>query len=136
MSTAVRADLIFSVEVPRPGHGATDAPDRIEGRVIGSGHVITVAFSQTPSLTAPAARNLARGVAHRLDDLGLTIRLAGPEETVIAELGHLVRSPWWQRPLTRSRLIRVVSVRGGLRSLSGPKLFVAALPDIVGPGRT
>ncbi len=133
----ISADLSFTVTPAGSSRGRTGRrTDQVEGRVTGRGQVVTVTFSRTPSLTAPATRDLAGALANQLDDQGLTVRLAGPDDAVIAEMGHRVRSPLWQLPLTRNRAIRVVSVRAALRSLRGPRLFVAALPNRAaqGPG--
>ncbi|HEU5485654.1 MAG TPA: hypothetical protein VFU98_12170 [Microlunatus sp.] len=104
------------------------ASDPIKGRVTADGHLITVGFSTTPSLSPRGTRGLASLAADQLDRQGLTVRLVDADGLILVELGHRVRAPGWQRFLTRSRLIRVRSVRRYLRTLRGPRLFRVALP--------
>lgn len=120
----VRADLTFSVDVP--GHSAR--PTRCTGRVeADGGQDVTVTFSPMPSLGGASTRPLVRPLADRLDGLGLTLLVQGPDGPLV-RLGAGVAGPWWQWPATRSSRIELLSRRALARSLRGPRVFEVALP--------
>jgi hypothetical protein len=100
----------------------------VSGRVRADGSVVSMQFSRLPSLATPTAGSWGRAVADQLDREGVTVQVLGPDRTVVVELGHGVRAPRWQRLLTRSRLIRIRSLRSCFRSLRGPRLLEMALP--------
>jgi hypothetical protein len=68
-----------------------------------------------------------RPLAERLDDLGLTLVVRGPDGPLV-RLGAGVDAPWWQWPATRSSRIELLSRRALTRSLRGPRVFEVALP--------
>ena len=120
----VRADLTFTVDVP----GDAAHPTRCTGRVeADGGRDVTVSFSPMPSLGGTSTRPLVRPLAERLDDLGLTLHVHGPDGPLV-RLGAGVDAPWWQWPATRSSRIELVSARAVARSLRGPRVFEVALP--------
>lgn len=120
------ADLRFQVQTVEGGRGSSDAA--VTGRVDADGSVVTVDFSRTPSLLGAGGRRRARALASALDTYGVTVRLRGPTGLLVS-LGHGVTAPRWQRLATGSGQIRLGSRRILLRSLRGPRLFAAALPD-------
>ncbi len=119
----VRTDLSFTVDVP----GRSGPPTRCAGRVVADGSDVTVSVSPTPSLGGSWTRPLVRPLAERLDELGLTLEVRGPDGPLV-RLGSGVRAPRWQRVVTRSSRIHLVSARAIARSVRGPKVFAAALP--------
>ena len=120
----VRADLTFTVDVP----GRSARPTRCTGRVEADGGPdVTVSFSPMPSLGGTSTRPLVRPLAERLDELGLTLHVQGPDGPLV-RLGAGIDAPWWQWPATRSSRIELVSPRAIARSLRGPRVFEAALP--------
>jgi hypothetical protein len=121
----VQADLTFTVDVP----GRALHPTRCTGRVEAAGQEITVSFSPMPSLGGSATRPLVRPLAKRLDELGLTLQVRGPDGPLV-RLGAGVQAPWWQWPVTRSGRIRLVSARALARSVGGPKVFEVAAPPL------
>jgi hypothetical protein len=105
----VAADLRFSVELP--GHGP------VSGTVTGSGSRLEVRLSDPAYFAggrdAGHLRRLAAGLAER----GITVVvIAG--DVVLLEVGA-TRAPWWQRTLSRSPHLRVVSVRGAMTGAVG-----------------
>ena len=88
---------------------------------------MTVDLTPMPSLGGSSTRPLVRPLAQQLDDLGLTVQVAGPDGPLV-RLGAGVRAPWWQRLVTRSSRIHLISVRALARSVGGPRIFEAALP--------
>lgn len=126
MALQVRADLTFTVDVP-PHVGGGRAPTRCTGRVQADGQEITVDLSPMPSLGGSSTRPLVRPFAQQLDDLGLTVQVAGPDGPLV-RIGAGVQAPWWQQLVTRSARIHLVSVRALTRSFGGPRIFEVALP--------
>lgn len=120
----VRADLAFTVDLPGPSQ-----PTRCTGQVQASGQDVTVSFAPMPSLAGSSTRPLVRPLAERLDELGLTLQVQGPDGPLV-RLGAGVRAPWWQWPVTRSGRIQLVSARALARSLGGPKVFEVAAPPL------
>jgi len=117
----VSAELTFEVEAP--------GRDPVHGTISGSGTSfdITVdepgAFagrSDAPTIRAAAAELARRGVVVRVHSSGVHLVTIGA-----------VKVGWWQRRATRSRHIRVGSLRGAwtsARSQLGAK-DVSVLPD-------
>jgi hypothetical protein len=122
----IRADLAFTVDVP-PHGGRGWHPTQCTGRVLANGQQVDIHLSPLPSLGGSATRPLVRPLAQRLDDLGLTVQVEGPDGPLI-RLGAGVRAPWWQQLLTRSSRIHLISVRALARSVGGPRIFEVALP--------
>ncbi len=121
----VQADLTFTVDVPdRAAH-----PTRCTGRVRSQGQLVVVALSPMPSLGGSSTRPLVRPLAQRLDDLGLTVQVEGPDGPLV-RLGAGVQAPPWQQLLTRSTRIHLVSLRALVRSVGGPRIFEVALPPL------
>lgn len=127
MALQLRADLAFTVDVPP--HAGGSRPTRCTGRVRAEGQQVDVHLSPMPSLGGSATRPLVRPLAQQLDDLGLRVQVTGPDGPLI-ELGAGVRGPWWQRPVTHSARIRLVSLRALARSVGGPRIFAVALPPL------
>lgn len=105
----ISADLTFSVTVP--GH------ETVQGTVSGTGNRLEVRLSDAGYFAgrrdAGHLRLLAAGLAER----GITVAvIAG--DVVLLEIGA-TRAPWWQRTITRSRHLRVVSVRGAFTGALG-----------------
>jgi hypothetical protein len=122
----IRADLTFTVDVP-PHGGLGSHPTRCTGRVRAGGQQVDIHLSPMPSLGGSATRPLVRPLAQRLEDLGLTVQVEGPDGPLV-RLGAGVRAPWWQQLVTRSSRIHLVSVRALARSVGGPRIFEVALP--------
>ena len=105
----ISADLTFSVRVP--GH------ETVQGTVSGTGNRLEVRLSDPAYFAggrdAAHLRNLAAGLAAR----GITVVVVAGD-TALLEVGA-TRAPWWQRAFTRSRHLRVVSVRGALAGALG-----------------
>lgn len=105
----VSADLRFSVEIP--GYPA------LCGSLTGSGQRFELRLSDPAFFAgrrdARQLRDLADGLAAR----GVSIVvMAG--DTALLEVGA-TSAPWWQRPVTRSRHLRVLGMRGALTGASG-----------------
>ena len=103
-STQVRvsADLRFSVELPGR------AP--VGGTVTGSGNRLEVRLSDPASFAGGRDAGHIRSFAAGLAERGITVLvIAG--DVVLLEVGA-TRPPWWQRTITRSRHLKVVSARG------------------------
>jgi hypothetical protein len=122
----IRADLAFTVDVPHHG-GRGSHPTQCSGRVRADGQQVDIHLSPLPSLGGSATRPLVRPLAQRLDDLGITVQVEGPDGPLI-RLGAGVRAPWWQQLVTRSSRIHLISVRALTRSVGGPRIFEVALP--------
>lgn len=101
--TRVEADLRFVVEVP----------DRtpVRGRVVGVGSELTLTLSDPSAFAGGADAASLRRLAGELSDLGLVVRIRDEHGARLVALGD-VRSPWWQRPVTRSPHLRVAGLRG------------------------
>lgn len=107
--TQVSADLRFSVELA--GH----AP--VTGTVTGSGNRLEVRISDPAYFAGRRDAEHLRKFAAGLAQSGITVVvIAG--DVVLLEVG-VTHAPWWQRSLTRSRHLRVASVRGALTGAWG-----------------
>ncbi len=105
----ISCDLRFSVELP--------GQQAVHGTVRGSGSRIEVRLSDNAYFAGARDAAQVRGLASMLAARGLTlVVLAG--EVVLLELGA-TDPPSWQRPVTRSRHLRVASVRGALTGAAG-----------------
>ena len=120
MATLVSADLEFVLE--RPGK------DPVRGRLRGRNSRLVLDVDDASAFAggqdAPAIRAVADALARR----GLTVRVVQGERDLVT-IGA-VNAPWWQRRVTRSRRIRLGSLRGAWTSAraraSSPE---AVLPD-------
>lgn len=102
MRTSVEADLCFRVE---------DADgQRIDGHLTGSGQVLTLRIDDPGAFAGAGDAAAVRYVADELAARRLEVRVTDGRSTLV-RLGD-VRAPWWQRRLTRSRHLRVGSLRG------------------------
>jgi len=124
--TTVAADLRFRVDVP--GHGTQPGSRAAEGHLHGAGNDLRLDVDD-PSFfagagDAPAIRELAEELAAR----NIKIRVhAGGQHLV--SLGS-VSAPWWQRRVTRSKRIRLGSLRGAWTSARARASGLApVLPD-------
>lgn len=102
--TRVDADLEFSVEIP--------GEDIVTGRLRGQGNDLRLTVSDPSAFASPSDASSVRDLADELARLGLRIHIAGESGRTLLSIGA-VRGPWWQRPVTRSKHLRV----GGLRGL-------------------
>ena len=102
MRTSVEADLCFRVE---------DADgQRIDGHLTGSGQVLTLRIDDPGAFAGAGDATAVRYVADELAARRLEVRVTDGRSTLV-RLGD-VRAPWWQRRLTRSRHLRIGSLRG------------------------
>ena len=103
LRTRVEADVCFSVDVP----------DRepVTGSLTGSGSDLTLRVSDPAAFAGGADAEMLRRVALELADVGVVLRVCDADGTALVALGD-VRTPWWQRPFTRSPHMRVAGVRG------------------------
>ncbi|RNL80163.1 FHA domain-containing protein [Nocardioides marmorisolisilvae] len=109
MTTEVAADLRFSVT--SPGRAT------VQGTVAGTGDRLEVRLSDPASFAGGRDAGHLRGLAAGLAARGITmVVIAG--DTVLLEIGA-THAPWWQRAFTRSRHLRVASVRGALTGALG-----------------
>lgn len=109
MDVEFAADLRFSVELP--GHPP------VCGTVTGSGSRLEVRLSDPASFAGRRDAQALRGFARRLADWGVTVVvIAG--DVVLLEVGR-TDVPRWQRSLTRSRNLRIVSLKGALVGAGG-----------------
>jgi hypothetical protein len=120
MSTLITADLRFTLE--------RDGQAPLSGRLAGRANRLVLEVDDpgafAGSADAPVVRALAEGLARR----GMQVRVTQGERHLIT-LGS-TRAPWWQRLVTRSRHIRLGSLRGALVSArSRATDTAAALPD-------
>ena len=125
---AVRADL--RVEVTLPGH------DPLRGAVRGAGQDLTLHVDRPERFAGSPDAAPIRLLADALAARGLRLHVESPERGRLVTLGA-VRAPWWQRPATRSRHLRIDSLRGALTAVRGrARLRAAALPavDLRPPG--
>lgn len=101
--TRVDADLCFRVDV----EGRTP----VTGGLTGSGSTLTLAVSDPATFAGSGDAEALRRVADELADLGLRVHVTDSGGRGLLSLGD-VRAPWWQRPVTRNRHMRVAGVRG------------------------
>ena len=108
-TTRVSADLRFSVELP--GHRA------VCGTMAGDGNRLEVRLSDPAYFAGGRDAGHLRRLAAALAARGITVVvIAG--DVVLLEVG-VTDPPWWQRRLTRSRHLKVASVRGALTGARG-----------------
>ncbi|WP_134767787.1 FHA domain-containing protein [Nocardioides sp. 1609] len=120
MPTSVAADLRF--ELDRPGQTP------VHGRLTGSANRLTLDVDEPGAFAGAGDAGVVRAAGAALAARGLTVRVVSGDLHLIT-LGA-VRVPWWQRRVTRSRHIRLGSVRGAwtaARSRAGGTESV--LPD-------
>lgn len=103
LRTTVQADLCFSVETPDR--------ETVTGELTGRGSQLDLRVSDPAAFAGGADAAGVRRLADELAGLGLVVRVRDREGTALLSLGD-VRSPWWQRPLTRSPHLRIAGVRG------------------------
>ena len=121
MPTYVAADLGF--ELAREGH------DVVRGRLSGRDSWLTLDVDHPGAFAGPGDAGAVRSMAHALAARGLVVRVVSDDLHLIT-LGA-VRVSWWQRRITRSRHIRLGSLRGAwtaARSRAGRSEPV--LPDL------
>lgn len=102
MRTTLDADVCFRVE-DADGH-------RIEGHLTGTGRVLTLTVDDPGAFAGAGDAAAVRFVAEELAHRHLEVRVCD-RDSVLVRLGD-VRTPWWQRRVTRSRHVRVGSLRG------------------------
>lgn len=105
----VSADLRFSVELP--------GRKVVSGTVAGTGNRLEVRLSDPAYFAGGRDAGHLRTFAASLAERGITVVvIAG--DVVLLEIG-VTRAPWWQRRLTRSRHLKVASVRGAVTGAKG-----------------
>lgn len=110
MRTAtISADLRFSVDVP--------GSEPVCGTVTGSGDRLEVRLSDPAFFAGGRDARRLRGLADSLAARGLTVAIMAGD-TPLLEMGA-IQASWWQRQVTRSRHLRIVSVRGALTGATG-----------------
>ena len=124
---SVDADLEFSVDIP--------GQRTLTGALTGKGHALELTVSQPFLFAGRSDAGAIRGLADGLARQGLTVTVTSPAGPLVT-LGAR-RTPWWQRPLTGSRHIRLERgaglwslLRGRSRAPSG-----GALPPPSSPRR-
>lgn len=123
LRTRVDADLCFAVQVPgeEPVHGS------IEGR----GSLLTLTVSDPSAFAAPGDAETLRRLADGLASRGLQVAVRDQQGRHLLTMGA-VRTPWWQRTVTRSRHLRL----GGWRGLLpvGRRMANPSRAGLVPPG--
>lgn len=110
LRTTVEADLCFSVRTPDQA--------TVTGQLTGSGSQLELRVSDPAAFAGGADAGGVRSLAAELAGLGLVVRVCDRHGNPLVALGD-VRSPWWQRPATRSRHLRVAGVRGLTSAVRG-----------------
>lgn len=105
----ISADLRFSVQLP--GH------EPVCGAVTGSGNRVVVRLSNPAHFAGGSDAAHLRGLAAVLAARGVTVVVVAGD-LVLLEVGRTT-APWWQRPLTRSRHLRITSMRGAVTGVAG-----------------
>lgn len=126
-SVRLQADLRFESR-------SSDGSAGVSGSVSADGSTIDVALSGPLGVGRPP-RSLVRLAARSLAERGLRVVMHSPEGGVVIALGD-VRTPWWQRLLTRSRHIRVGSFSQLRRLVSTgghPSVPAAVVPPTLLP---
>lgn len=103
LRTTVEADLCFSVDLP--------GREPLTASLTGRGSRMELRISDASAFAGGADAAGVRRVADELADLGLVVRVCDRNGVPLVSIGD-VRSPWWQRPVTRSPHLRVAGVRG------------------------
>jgi hypothetical protein len=94
---SVDADLEFSVDIP--------GQRTLTGALTGEGQALELTVSQPLLFAGRSDAGAIRGLADGLARKGLTLTVTSPAGPLVT-LGSR-RTPWWQRPLTGSRHIRL-----------------------------
>jgi len=102
VGTAVSADLDFTLE--------RDGQPPVHGHVSGERNRLVLDVDTPGAFAGSADAPAVRALAETLAELHVRVRVVSGGQHLIT-IGD-VRAPWWQRPLTRSRRIRMGSVRG------------------------
>ncbi len=105
----VSADVSFSVELP--GERA------MTGRLTGHGSRLEVRVDEVAMTPGSGGAGELRRMASAIAAWGLTVVVV-VGDVVLLEIGR-TEAPWWQRPITRSPHLRVVSVRAALAEVAG-----------------
>lgn len=105
----IAADLRFSLELP--GQPA------VSGTVTGSGNRFEVRLSDPAYFAGGRDASQVKRFAAALAARGITVVVISGD-VVLLEIGA-TRSPWWQRGVTRSRHLKIVSLRGAVAGASG-----------------
>ncbi len=121
--TKVEADLCFSVELP--------GQPPVTGSLAGSGSRLVLTVSDPAAFAGSADASGLRRVADELHRWGVAVQVRDASHTPLLSLGA-VRSPWWQRPLTRSPHLRVAGLRG--LAAAGRGRARGSAPTLPGPG--
>ncbi len=103
LRTRVEADVCFSVE--------STEHETVTGSLTGSGSDLTLRVSDPAAFAGGADAGGLRRMADELADLGMVLRVCDGEGVPLVSLGD-VRSPWWQRVVTRTPHMRVAGLRG------------------------
>ncbi|MCX6395480.1 MAG: hypothetical protein NTV23_03245 [Propionibacteriales bacterium] len=105
----INADLRFSVALP-------DQPE-LSGTITGSGDRLVVRLSDPARFAGGRDSGQVKNVAAMLASRGLKVVVMADDD-VLLEIGD-THAPWWQRGITRSRHLRIVSLRGAITGASG-----------------
>lgn len=108
--TNVVADLRVTVQ---PADG-----DAVELRLSGSGSRLTLRVDDPSAFAGRRDAVGVRDVADMLARWGLVVDVVDAQERRLLSVGD-VRAPWWQRPITRTRHLRVAASRGVLAAARG-----------------
>ncbi len=106
----VRADLCVQVDVP--GEGA------VRGHLTGTGSDLTLTVDRPEFFAGSGDAESIRDIAAEVARLGLRVHVENTSGRRLLSLGD-VRSPWWQRALTRSPHLRVAHLAGAVASARG-----------------
>ena len=106
MTTLVSADLEFALEQP--------GEPTLRGRLRGRRNRLVLEVDDAAAFAGGRDAPVIRGLARALADRGLTLRVEQGDQHLVT-IGA-VHAPWWQRPFTRSRRIRLGGVRGAWTS--------------------
>jgi hypothetical protein len=102
----VSADLDFVLE--------QEGEPALTGRLRGRHNRLVLEVDDAAAFAGGEDAPVIRGLAEALARRGLTLRVEQGERHLVT-LGA-VHAPWWQRPFTRSRRIRLASLRGAWTS--------------------
>jgi hypothetical protein len=123
----VQADLTLSSTAPGGASGIT-------GSVTASGQTVHVFLSDPAAGPVPLSRAVVRNVASSMARRGLQLVLHGPRGVVLA-LGD-VRTPLWQRLVTRSPYIQLVNLREARRVMMRSSASSGQRPKVAGAPST
>ncbi|GAA5156363.1 hypothetical protein GCM10023340_43980 [Nocardioides marinquilinus] len=119
MPTVVGADLRFEIERP-------DLP-AVHGRVFGAGNRLTLDVDDPGAFAGPGDAGLVRAAAAVLAARGMSLEIVS-QGVPLVTLGA-VRVSWWQRRVTRSRHVRLGSLRGAWTAARPRRRGRSVLPD-------